>query len=300
MEQAIAISERADRAAPEPGDSLQQPAAAGQTHRGAGRPDGDRDPARPGRVELRRVRGPDQQADSRRPTGLEHFRERRTGRRDAGPDVSARADRVLVRAAQALEHGDVALVCHGHMSRVLAVRWVGLPVVEGQLADDERGRGHGVGHLSRPELHRPRERGAVPPPGQAGDVRTESGRECPDVRIRPARAEDVDRIVELVYELAEYEKLVEECHLTGRPASGRVVRRLARAVRSRRSRRWRGGRVHPALPRTTRPGRACTGSISRISTSSPTSADPVWAKPCCSTLPRSPSDRDTPGSSGRC
>lgn len=36
-----------------------------------------------------------------------------------------------------------------------------------------------------------------------------------DVRIRPARAEDVDRIVELVYELAEYERLVEECHLTG-------------------------------------------------------------------------------------
>ena len=47
--------------------------------------------------------------------------------------VSARADRALVRAAQALEHGDVALVCHGHMSRVLAVRWVGLPVVEGSL-----------------------------------------------------------------------------------------------------------------------------------------------------------------------
>jgi GNAT superfamily N-acetyltransferase len=36
-----------------------------------------------------------------------------------------------------------------------------------------------------------------------------------DARIRPARAEDVDRIVELVYELAEYERLVEECHLTG-------------------------------------------------------------------------------------
>jgi broad specificity phosphatase PhoE len=50
------------------------------------------------------------------------------------PDqVSARADRALARAAQALEHGDVALVCHGHMSRVLAVRWVGLPVIEGSL-----------------------------------------------------------------------------------------------------------------------------------------------------------------------
>lgn len=47
--------------------------------------------------------------------------------------VSDRADRALARAAQALQHGDVALVCHGHMSRVLAVRWVGLPVVEGSL-----------------------------------------------------------------------------------------------------------------------------------------------------------------------
>src|SRR3954447_24776811 len=35
-----------------------------------------------------------------------------------------------------------------------------------------------------------------------------------DVAIRPATPADVDRIVELVYELAEYEKLVEQCHLT--------------------------------------------------------------------------------------
>jgi len=36
----------------------------------------------------------------------------------------------------------------------------------------------------------------------------------PDQRIRPARPKDVDRIVQLVHELAEYEKLPEECHLT--------------------------------------------------------------------------------------
>jgi GNAT superfamily N-acetyltransferase len=35
-----------------------------------------------------------------------------------------------------------------------------------------------------------------------------------DPRIRPARLEDIEKIVQLVYELAEYEKLVEECHLT--------------------------------------------------------------------------------------
>ncbi len=48
-------------------------------------------------------------------------------------EVAGRADRVLGRARAALEHGDVALVCHGHMSRVLAVRWVGLPIAAGGL-----------------------------------------------------------------------------------------------------------------------------------------------------------------------
>ncbi|MEO5832518.1 MAG: histidine phosphatase family protein [Nakamurella sp.] len=40
--------------------------------------------------------------------------------------VGARADRALERARGLLSAGDVALFCHGHMSRVLAVRWVGL------------------------------------------------------------------------------------------------------------------------------------------------------------------------------
>jgi broad specificity phosphatase PhoE len=48
-------------------------------------------------------------------------------------EVAARADRVLSRARVALEHGDVALVGHGHMSRALAVRWVGLPIAAGGL-----------------------------------------------------------------------------------------------------------------------------------------------------------------------
>ena len=45
--------------------------------------------------------------------------------------VSVRADRALARATEALQEGDVALVCHGHMSRVLAVRWIGLPISSG-------------------------------------------------------------------------------------------------------------------------------------------------------------------------
>jgi broad specificity phosphatase PhoE len=46
-------------------------------------------------------------------------------------DVRQRADRVLTRAAQDLGRGPVVLVAHGHISRVLGVRWIGLPVRAG-------------------------------------------------------------------------------------------------------------------------------------------------------------------------
>jgi len=52
---------------------------------------------------------------------------------EAPEAVAARADRVLSRASALLPKGDVALVCHGHMSRALAVRWVGLPITAGGL-----------------------------------------------------------------------------------------------------------------------------------------------------------------------
>ncbi|MEV5719830.1 acid phosphatase [Amycolatopsis mediterranei] len=45
--------------------------------------------------------------------------------------VSARADRVLERARRACEAGDVILVGHGHFSRVLVARWLGLPATAG-------------------------------------------------------------------------------------------------------------------------------------------------------------------------
>jgi GNAT superfamily N-acetyltransferase len=37
----------------------------------------------------------------------------------------------------------------------------------------------------------------------------------PENGIRPAAPEDVDKIVGLVYELAEYERLLDQCHLNG-------------------------------------------------------------------------------------
>ena len=49
--------------------------------------------------------------------------------------VGARADRVLERAWAYLGDGvgEVALVAHGHVLRVLTARWLGLPPVDGRL-----------------------------------------------------------------------------------------------------------------------------------------------------------------------
>jgi broad specificity phosphatase PhoE len=45
--------------------------------------------------------------------------------------VQDRADDVLAAVAPTLDEGDVVLVGHGHFSRVLIARWVGLPATEG-------------------------------------------------------------------------------------------------------------------------------------------------------------------------
>jgi probable phosphoglycerate mutase len=50
---------------------------------------------------------------------------------ETAAQVGARADRVLVRAARALADGPVVLVGHGHFSRVLGARWMGMPVAGG-------------------------------------------------------------------------------------------------------------------------------------------------------------------------
>ena len=48
-------------------------------------------------------------------------------------EVGARVDRVLDRARRLLADGDVALVAHGHVLRVLTARWLGLPPEDGAL-----------------------------------------------------------------------------------------------------------------------------------------------------------------------
>jgi broad specificity phosphatase PhoE len=46
-------------------------------------------------------------------------------------DVGHRVDRVIARARIGLAEGDVVLVAHGHLLRVLAARWLGLGPQEG-------------------------------------------------------------------------------------------------------------------------------------------------------------------------
>ena len=48
-------------------------------------------------------------------------------------DVGRRVDRVLDRARQRLADGDVALVAHGHVLRVLTARWLGLAPEAGAM-----------------------------------------------------------------------------------------------------------------------------------------------------------------------
>jgi broad specificity phosphatase PhoE len=61
--------------------------------------------------------------------GWEIFRDGCPGGETPG-QVAARADRVIARARKA--GGDVALFAHGHLLRVLAARWLGMPPIAGQ------------------------------------------------------------------------------------------------------------------------------------------------------------------------
>ncbi|PRY51244.1 putative phosphoglycerate mutase [Geodermatophilus tzadiensis] len=68
-------------------------------------------------------------------------------------DVGRRVDRVLGRARELLDGGDVALVAHGHVLRVLTARWLGLEPEAGALFALPAGAYGVLGHEhSRPVL----------------------------------------------------------------------------------------------------------------------------------------------------
>jgi probable phosphoglycerate mutase len=68
-------------------------------------------------------------------------------------DVGARVDRVLDRARPLLEDGDVVLVAHGHVLRVLTARWLRLEPAAGALFALPAGSYGVLGHEhARPAL----------------------------------------------------------------------------------------------------------------------------------------------------
>jgi probable phosphoglycerate mutase len=62
------------------------------------------------------------------------------------PQVGERVDRVLARAEPLLAGGDVALVAHGHVLRVLTARWLRLEPSDGKLFRLDTGTVSTLGH----------------------------------------------------------------------------------------------------------------------------------------------------------
>lgn len=75
--------------------------------------------------------------------------------------VRERADRVLTQACQYVADGPVVLVGHGHFSRVLGARWIGMPVsagarlLLGTAAPSVLGVEHGVPAIERWNIPNP-------------------------------------------------------------------------------------------------------------------------------------------------
>jgi broad specificity phosphatase PhoE len=80
---------------------------------------------------------------------------------ETAEQIAIRADRALTRAAATLPRGPVVLVGHGHFSRVLAARWIGLPVdggarlLLGTAAPSVLGAQYGVAVIARWNLPNP-------------------------------------------------------------------------------------------------------------------------------------------------
>ena len=67
--------------------------------------------------------------------------------------VAARTDAVLNRIRPLLNDGDVALVAHGHLQRVLTARWLGLDPSAGAVAPPTPGQPQRSGHRARAAGH---------------------------------------------------------------------------------------------------------------------------------------------------
>jgi broad specificity phosphatase PhoE len=80
---------------------------------------------------------------------------------ETAAQVGARADRVIARARGLAADGPVVLVAHGHISRVIGVRWIGLEVAQaahfalGTAAPSLLGAQHGQPVISRWNIFNP-------------------------------------------------------------------------------------------------------------------------------------------------
>ena len=111
---------------------MEQPPAAGPTHRTTGRPDINKVVDDLAEWAYGDYEGITSKQIHQTNPGWSVFTEGAPGG-ESPEDVAARCDRVLAAAREKLRKGDVALFCHGHISRVLAVRWVGQPVASGGM-----------------------------------------------------------------------------------------------------------------------------------------------------------------------
>ena len=80
---------------------------------------------------------------------------------ETATEIATRTDRVLRRALDFVDQGPVVLVAHGHISRVLGARWIGLAVSDGSrftlgtAATSQLGAEHGSPVLSHWNLPNP-------------------------------------------------------------------------------------------------------------------------------------------------
>ena len=136
---------------------LRQPAAPRARDRRARRPDGPgRAARRPHGVGLRRLRGPARRRRSARSRPDWYLWRDGVPGGETADEVGARASTASSPRSRAVE-GDVALVAHGHVLRVLAARWLEAPAAFGAPPAPRHGRDLRARLRARRPRHRPLE-----------------------------------------------------------------------------------------------------------------------------------------------